>query len=369
MLGTVGGDTTDLLERLANGALAREEPARNDALALLATGDEVLLDVVAAAARVRRHFFSNRVKLNFLVNMKSGLCPEDCSYCSQAKGSDAEILRYNWIDPETAEAAATRAVAAGASRICLVASGRGPSARDVARVATMARRIHEHTPGIEICVSLGLLGEDQGENLKEAGVFAYNHNLNTSAEHYGQICHTHTYDDRRHTVASAAAAGLSPCSGAIFGMGERDEDIVAVAHDLRALSPDSVPVNFLLPFEGTPLEGRNDLTPGRCLRILSLFRFFFPDVEVRTAAGREAHLRSLQPLALHVANSIFLGDYLTSEGRPGAEDLAMVAEGGFVLESDPRAGTGSASGSERPPVAVTVASRRRGPGTALPVNA
>jgi biotin synthase len=162
------------------------------------------------------------------------------------------------------------------------------------------------------------------------------------------------------TVTAAKEAGLSPCSGLIAGMGETDEDLVDVAFALRALSPDSVPVNFLIPFEGTPLAGKWELTPQRCLRILAMVRFVNPDAEVRLAGGREIHLRSLQPLALHVVNSIFLGDYLTSEGQPGAADLAMIADAGFEVEGVTPAPT------ERHPDLVHI--RHRGPGTTLPAN-
>ncbi len=386
----MGLDTS--LDGLVTAALERREPERDAALAVLASHDADLLDVVAAAARVRHRFFANRVKLNFLVNLKSGLCPEDCSYCSQRRGSTAGVLRYNWIDPDEAAAAASAAVAAGAARVCLVASGRGPSERDLVRVAATVGEITRRHPGVEICVSLGLLAEGQADQLREAGVFAYNHNLNTAASRYSEICTTHGFTDRQATVATAARGGLSPCSGAIFGMGESDVEIVELASALRDLGPESVPVNFLMPFEGTPMGDRDELSPQRCLRILSLYRFYFPDVELRLAGGRELHLRSLQPLALHVANSIFLGDYLTSEGQPGAEDLAMLADGGFVLEGDPgprspaassavpsspapagrpdrltpsaAGGAGGAPGVARP-VAIP---RRRGPGTPEPPN-
>ena len=191
---------------------------------------------------------------------------------------------------------------------------------------------------------------------------AYNHNLNTSEKHYDEICGTHTYQDRVDTVGRAAGAGLSPCSGALFGMGESDEDIVDLAQDLRRLSPDSVPVNFLIPIEGTPLQGRWELTPQRCLRILALFRFYFPDVEVRIAGGREVHLRSLQPLGLMIANSIFAGDYLTTEGQPASADLQMIADIGFEVEG---LGEGTLP-SERGDM---VHLRQRGAGTELPANA
>jgi len=355
-------DVATLLSDLVGKALECQALTRQQALTLLKTTDDQLLDVVAAAGRVRRHFFGNRVKLNLIVNMKSGLCSEDCSYCSQRRGSEADVLKYSWVGAATAAAAADRAVASGVKRLCLVASGRGPSDRDVRRVAETVRAIKERHPDIEVCTSLGLLTADRAERLANAGVHAYNHNLNTSEETYPDICSTHGYADRVDTVAVAHHAGLSPCSGAIFGMGETDEDIVTLAFELRELDPDSVPVNFLIPFEGTPLGDEWQLTPQRCLRILSLFRFAFPDREVRIAGGREIHLRSLQALGLHLANSIFLGDYLTTEGQPGAADLEMIADAGFVVE-------GREEETSPPARHDLVALRRRGPGTALPVNA
>jgi biotin synthase len=362
MIGLMGIELEVTLDDLVRGSLNGRVPDRAQALAVLRSSDDDLLDVVAAGGRVRRHFFSNRVKLNLIVNMKSGLCPEDCSYCSQRRGSDADVLQYNWVDPATATETADRAIAGGAKRICLVASGRGPSDRDVSRVAETVRVIKERHPGVEICTSLGLLTAGRAERLAAAGVFAYNHNLNTSEANYAEICSTHTYEDRVETVGVAHMAGLSPCSGAIFGMGESDEEIVDLAFDLRKLNPDSVPINFLIPFEGTPLGGEWQLTPQRCLRILALFRFFFPDAEVRIAGGREIHLRTLQTLGLHLANSIFLGDYLTSEGQAGKADLQMIADAGFVVEGQREE---TVAGARRDLVTL----RRRGPGTAVPANA
>ncbi|MEU0740268.1 biotin synthase BioB [Streptomyces sp. NPDC006134] len=328
----------DLLKTLVDKGLRRETPTREEALAVLATSDDDLLDVVAAAGRVRRHWFGRRVKLNYLVNLKSGLCPEDCSYCSQRLGSQAGILKYTWLKPGEASEAAAAGVAGGAKRVCLVASGRGPTDRDVDRVSETIKAIKDANEGVEVCACLGLLSEGQAERLREAGADAYNHNLNTSEATYGDITTTHTYADRVDTVRKAHAAGLSACSGLIAGMGESDEDLVDVVFALRELDPDSVPVNFLIPFEGTPLAKEWNLTPQRCLRILAMVRFVCPDVEVRIAGGREVHLRTLQPLALHLANSIFLGDYLTSEGQAGKADLEMIADAGFEVE-----GTGQAT--------------------------
>ncbi|WP_413802698.1 biotin synthase BioB [Streptomyces iranensis] len=345
----------DLLNTLVEKGLRRETPTREEALAVLATSDDELLDVVAAAGKVRRAWFGRRVKLNYLVNLKSGLCPEDCSYCSQRLGSKSEILKYTWLKPEQAAAAAGAGVAGGAKRVCLVASGRGPTDRDVDRVSQTIAAIKDEHQDVEICACLGLLSDGQAERLKDAGANAYNHNLNTSEATYGDITTTHTYADRVSTVQQAQAAGMSACSGLIAGMGESDADLVDVVFSLRELDPDSVPVNFLIPIEGTPLAGDWNLTPQRCLRILAMVRFVCPDVEVRLAGGREIHLRTLQPLALNLANSIFLGDYLTTEGQAGEDDLAMIADAGFEVEgtdtttlpahrADAAAAAGSGSG-------------------------
>ena len=352
---------TQRLSAITATALQGGKVDRDDLLAVLASSDDELLDVIAAAARVRRKFFGQRVKLNYLVNMKSGMCPEDCSYCSQRRGSSAEILKYSWIDTDEATRQAQCAIDAGAKRVCLVAAGRGPGDRDIERVADTVSAIKKSAPAVEVCVCLGLLKDGQAERLREAGADAYNHNLNTSADNYARICSTHSFADRTATVADAKTAGLSPCSGAIFGMGESDDDIVDVALALRELEPDSVPVNFLIPFEGTPLGGRWELTPQRCLRILAMFRFAFPDVEVRIAGGREIHLRSLQPLALHLANSMFLGDYLTSEGQPGEADRAMIADAGFTIDSFDQP-TQEANHRD------LVITRHRGAGTSTPAN-
>ncbi|MFI0817510.1 biotin synthase BioB [Streptomyces sp. NPDC021098] len=406
----------DLLNTLVEKGLRGESPTRAEALAVLATSDDDVLDVVAAAGKVRRRWFGRRVKLNYLVNLKSGLCPEDCSYCSQRLGSKSEILKYTWLKPDQAAAAAEAGVAGGAKRVCLVASGRGPTDRDVDRVSQTIAAIKEQNEDVEICACLGLLSDGQAARLREAGADAYNHNLNTSEATYGDITTTHTYADRVSTVQQAQTAGMSACSGLIAGMGERDEDLVDVVFSLRELNPDSVPVNFLIPIEGTPLAGDWNLTPQRCLRILAMVRFVCPDVEVRLAGGREIHLRTLQPLALNLANSIFLGDYLTTEGQSGKDDLAMIADAGFEVEGTDtrtlpahradalaaaRGGCGShgaegggcgpcgdapeaapatdapAADTEGEPVAVAageshadlVAVRRRGAGTELPPNA
>jgi biotin synthase len=360
------------LDVVASKSLADEELTQDEALAVLRSGDDELMDVVAAAFRVRLKYFQRRVKLNYLVNIKSGLCPEDCFYCSQRAGSAADVLKYTWLKPAEVLENASAGVAAGARRVCMVASGRGPTDRDITRVSGMISAFKDQHPDVEVCACLGLLSEGQAEVLREAGTTAYNHNLNTAEERYEDICSTHSFADRASTVEYAKSAGLSPCSGLIAGLGESDEDLVSVALALRSLSPDSVPVNFLIPFAGTPLAGEWNLTPQRCLRILAMVRFVCPTSEVRLAGGREIHLRSLQPLALHIVNSIFLGDYLTSEGQAGSKDLEMIADAGFVVDGAAGGGT-AVEGAEAAGAAAArpdlVQVRRRGAGTDFPANA
>jgi biotin synthase len=375
----------DLADRqLAGATLTREE-----ALAVLHAPDEQLLDVVAAAGRLRRAYFANTVKVNYLVNLKSGLCPEDCTYCSQRLGSAAQILKYTWLKPEEAVQQAATGIRAGASRVCLVASGKGPTDRDVDRVASMVEGLKDEHPQVEVCACLGILKDGQAAKLKNAGVDAYNHNLNTSESNYADICTTHEYADRVRTVEHAKDAGLSPCSGLIVGMGETDNELIDAVFALRELDSDSIPVNFLMPFEGTPLEGTWLLTPAHCLRILAMIRFACPATELRMAGGREMHLRSLQPLALQVANSLFLGDYLTSEGQEAQADLDMIADNGFVVlgagpdssaaPAEPAEPAGSAGSADFGKVqanndggaaasAGQVTIRRRGAGTELAPN-
>lgn len=367
---------TSRFDDLATAVLDGTPANTDDALDVLRATDDELTDIVAAAARLRRKHFGNLVKVNYLVNLKSGLCPENCSYCSQRLGSQADILKYSWLKADEAIEQASAGLRGGASRVCMVSSGRGPSDRDVERVAGLVGALKQEHPQVEVCACLGLLKAGQAERLREAGVDAYNHNLNTAESHHDQIVTSHTYADRLDTVNKAKDAGLSPCSGLIAGLGESDEQLVEALFALRELESESIPVNFLMPFDGTPLEGTWDLTPSRCLKILAMARFVCPDKEIRIAGGREMHLRSLQAQALHVANSIFLGDYLTSEGQAAEADLEMIRDNGFVVlgsEQDTTGrslvGAGVSAGTETGVASHDPAKRRRGAGTSASPNA
>ncbi|GAB7007922.1 biotin synthase BioB [Nocardioides sp. AN3] len=355
---------TNQFDQLADRILGGGTAAPEEALAVLRAEDADLLHVVAAAGRLRRRHFGNTVKVNYLVNLKSGLCQENCNYCSQALGSTAPILKYSWLSKDETLKQAGAGLRGGATRVCMVSSGRGPSDRDIDKVTAMTEALKSEHPDVEVCACLGLLKDGQAERLKAAGVDAYNHNINTAESHHDNIVQTHTYDDRVDTIGKAKTAGLSPCSGLIAGLGETDEQLVEALFALRALDADSIPVNFLMPFDGTPYENTWDLSPIRAVLILAMARFVCPDKEIRIAGGREMHLRTLQPLALQVANSIFLGDYLTSEGQDAKADLELLRDSGFVILGAEDAFDDPADEPGHDP-----AIRHRGAGTAAPANA
>jgi biotin synthase len=317
---------------MAEQSLAGDCLSRDDALAVLGAGDDELLAQLDAAWQVRRQYWGNRVRLHFLLNAQSGLCPEDCHYCSQSKVSSAAIEKYPMMARQEILAAADRAAELRAGTFCMVISGRSPGERVFGKVLEAIGAIRERHD-LKICACLGLLTPDQARRLKEAGVETVNHNLNTSEAHYGDICTTHSFGDRVDTVRAVQEAGIRTCSGGIIGMGESDDDIIDLALSLRALDVRSVPVNFLIPIPGTPLSDARSLDPRRCLRVLVLYRLLLPSQEIRIAGGREIHLRSLQPLGLYAANSIFVGDYLTTAGQPARADFQMIRDIGFVLET------------------------------------
>jgi biotin synthase len=318
----------------AEQALEDRALAREQALAILGSPDEDLPAVLWAAFAVRLRHFGRRVKLCVLQNARSGLCPEDCGYCSQSAVSTADIRRYRLLPVPELVAGARRAAAAGARRYCMVVSARGPSAADIDHFAGAARAIRAELPGLELCVSLGLMDDAQAATLAAAGIDFVNHNLNTSRRFYPSICNTHTYDDRIATVESTLRAGLAPCSGVIVGMGETHEDLAEVAASLGRLRVASLPVNFLNPIEGTPLEDRPPPAAADCLRALALFRLTSPRAEIRAAGGRERSLGAAQGLALFAANSIFVDGYLTTPGQAHDDALAMIRDLGFEVEGD-----------------------------------
>lgn len=317
---------------LAQSVISGEILSRKQALAVLAASDGDSLDLFDAAWRVRHHFHGNRVQVQVLSNAKSGICTEDCHYCSQSLISKAEIARYPLKTRDVLLAEAREARRLKAYRFCMGLSGRTLNDTEVDALCGVIREIKAGT-GISVCCSLGFLSPEQARRLQEAGLDRVNHNINTSERHYPSICTTHTWSDRIHNLKVCRAAGLEICSGGIIGQGETDEDIVDMLLALRQISPESIPINFLIPVPGTPFQMLDPcLTPLRCLRVLALARLLHPAADIRMAGGREVHLRSLQPMALFLVNSIFVNGYLTEGGQPRDEALRMIEDLGFELE-------------------------------------
>ena len=326
---------------LARTSLAGEALSRADAFGVLQTPDTELRALLDAAFSVRSRAFGRKVKVCVLQNAQSGLCPEDCHYCSQSKISTASIQKYRLLPQDQLLAGARKAVAAGARRYCMVASGRGPQTREITHMSRAVRAIKAEFPQLEICVSLGLMDHAQATELKQAGVGWVNHNLNTSRRFYPKICTTHTYDDRVETVKNVKRAGLSSCSGGIIGMGESDEDIVDLAYATRELGIDSIPVNFLYPIAGTPL-GERRADPIKGLKTLCLLRFLNPRSEIRMAAGREIYLGDWSGLALYPANSLFVEGYLTTPGQQAEAARSLIERAGFEVEEVDETGQAAA---------------------------
>jgi len=317
---------------IAEQAIAKQSLSRDQGLAIIQAPDSDVMDILAAAYRVRHHYRGNKVHVQLLSNVKSGLCGEDCGYCSQSRVSEAPIEKYKLWGSDKALSEAKRATAMDAKRYCLALSGGRPTDTEIEHLAGMIREIKEASP-IELCLSIGFLTLEQAQTLKDAGLDRINHNLNTSPEYYKKLCSTHTYEERVENLKRAKDVGLDVCSGGIVGQGESDDDIYEMFEQLRLLQPASIPLNFLIPVKGTPFGDMTpNLTPRKCLKILSLLRFMHPDVDLRVAGGREYHLRSLQPMSMYAANSIFVEGYLTSGGQSTDAALDMIKDMGFELE-------------------------------------
>ncbi len=326
-----------LLDRWIDAGRAGEAVGRDEARAIVADDRLALLGLIEAAGQVREAHFGRDVLIHQLHNVQSGACPEDCGYCGQSQHSEAPIQAYRLKSREEIVAEAQRAKDNGAYRYCMVLSGRGPSDEEIDHMAACIAEVKSRL-GLRTCLSAGLLDEGKARRLADAGLDRLNHNLNTSERHYEQICTTHTFADRVNTLAAARAAGLDLCSGLIVGMGESFEDLIDVAYRLREFAVPSIPVNFLVPIPGNrvndaTLQGR-PLTPQMVLRVLCLFRLVNPTAEIRIGAGREGHLRSMQALALHPANSLFVDGYLLTRGSATRDTIAMIIDAGFEVRLD-----------------------------------
>jgi biotin synthase len=307
----------------------RHDWTRAEALALF---ELPFLDLVHRAQSVHReHQPANAVQVSTLLSIKTGACPEDCAYCPQSARYDTGLKAERLMPVEAVLDKARQAKAAGATRFCMGAAWRNPKDRELAQVEAMVRGVREL--GLETCATLGMLTRAQAQRLADAGLDYYNHNLDTSPEHYGEIITTRCYQDRLDTLAAVRAAGMKTCCGGIVGMGESREDraglLVALA--TQPAHPDSVPINLLVKVPGTPLADVPALPPFEFVRTLAVARIMMPKSMVRLSAGREGMSEELQALCfLAGANSIFYGEKLLTTGNPDTErDLALFAELGI----------------------------------------
>jgi biotin synthase len=276
----------------------------------------------------RRHHAPDDIQRCVLLSIKTGACPEDCAYCGQSARYDTGLKREPLMSVEQVRAAAKAAAERGAQRFCMGAAWRqAPEGEQFERVLQMVREVK--ALGLEACVTLGMLTQSQAERLKEAGLDAYNHNLDTSRRFYPEIISTRTYDDRLETLRFARQAGLTLCCGGILGMGETAEDRCALLDELAALDPqpESVPINLLVPIQGTPLASAATVDPVDLVRTIAVARIRMPKSRVRLAAGRLSLSREAQLLAFFAgANSIFIGDkLLTTPNSTSAADSAVFA--------------------------------------------
>lgn len=315
--------------KLARRTLAGEVLDAALLCGLLTTPEDDLLPFCAGADLLREAHFGRTIHLCAIHNGKSGRCSEDCSFCSQSIRAKTDAPLYPLQSVEELAAPGKRLEDTPVNRYSIVTSGRGLSPEETRRVAQALSQIDPAR--LATCASLGIIGKNELEALKTAGVTRYHHNLETAASHFAAVCTTHTYEQRLRTLQEARRAGLSLCCGGIFGLGESDDQILELALTLRELRVDSVPVNFLTPIPGTAAAGLSDLTPLRCLKIIAFLRYALPDREIIVCGGRQHNLKELHPLIFYAgASGLMTGDYLTTAGRRLDNDLALLRDLGLT---------------------------------------
>jgi len=327
-----GRDMEAFWKRIREDAMSGEGISSHDALAVLRLPREEMWRLLDVTEGIRRHFKGDGIRLCSIVNAKSGLCSEDCSFCSQSSRSKAQISKYTLIDEERIVASARDAKERGAREFSIVASGMAMRNRkELVRVGNAVERIRDEV-GLETCVSIGTISAENVAYLLSRGLRSVHHNLETSRSFFTSMCTTHDYEEDVRAVREAKAAGAWVCCGGIFGIGETDEDRVELSMTLRELDVDSIPVNFLNPVPGTPLEGKRELTPFLCIKIIAMLRLCHPAREIIVCGGREVNLRDMQPLMFAAgATGTMAGNYLTTSGRPAEEDIQMIRDLGLTL--------------------------------------
>lgn len=325
------------IRELGERVLAGGEIAHSEALSLIQLTDSAdIFDLMSSANRIRRHFRGDQVHLCSIINAKAGGCTENCKFCAQSSFFKTESPRHGFLDWEPVEKAALEARENKAQALGIVAAWWGLKEGPI--LDEVCERIEQLSKSgtVRADASLGIIQEQKiAERLKQAGLHAYNHNLETAEEFFPEICTTHTYQDRVNTIRNLKQAGIKVCSGGIFGMGETREHRISMAFALKELEVDIVPMNFLNPIPGTPFEVKEPLPPMEILKTIAVFRFVLPTREIMVAGGREVNLRELQPLMFIAgASATMVGNYLTTPGADAKRDLQMIRDLGLTPDWD-----------------------------------
>lgn len=316
----------------ASAEAADLQLSREEALAILNTPDEALEELVSFAETYRRKYKGNHVSIHILTNARSGNCSQDCAYCAQSCRSKADIDKYKWVADEKLYEDNDFVKEHHLSRHCIGLSGMKFSDQEIEILAEKIRKMK--ADGTHLCCSIGFLTEHQARILKEAGLDRINHNLNSSRSYYSHICSTHTFDQRVANIRMLQGLGFEICSGGIIGMGESKEDVVDMLMELREIQPEALPINFLLPIPGTPLEhaDMSVLTTAYCMKVLCLARLLVPKADIRCAAGREVYFKGEEKMLLRVVDSIFASGYLTAGGQGIKDTIKTIEDAGFTYE-------------------------------------
>ncbi|OGL42789.1 MAG: biotin synthase BioB [Candidatus Schekmanbacteria bacterium GWA2_38_11] len=324
---------SDLCIKLKDKVLGGGEITFEEAVELICLEGPLVFDLIASANWIRNTYKKNKVILCSIINAKCGGCPEDCAFCSQSVHHQTDIASYPLLPSDEIIDTAKKAFSEGATEFSIVTSGRGISEeKEISSLAETFSKFNENL-NIPSCASLGLLDLDTALKFKAAGLKNYHHNLETAKSFFQNICSTHTYEESVDTVRIAKSAGFRVCSGGIFGMGESPRQRVELAFILKELDVDSIPMNFLNPIPGTPLESIPPLKPLEILKTIATYRFVFPKRDITICGGREINLRDLQALMFIAgANGTMLGNYLTTRGRASQADLQMIKD--LELEVD-----------------------------------
>ena len=317
----------ELAEEIINGRRIK----RQDDLTFFLNCD--LDELCEGADRIRKHFVGDKVDLCSIINGRSGKCPEDCKYCAQSAHNHTDCEVYDFLPEEDIVKACKLNESEGVDRFSIVTAGKALTGEEFEKAVHAYETMNKECD-IELCASMGFLNAEQLHRLHEAGVSSYHHNIETSKRYFPQICTTHTYEQKIATLKMVKEEGMYVCSGGIIGMGESKEDVVDMLMDLKAISPESVPINFLLPIPGTRLADRDisGLTPEYCMKVLCLARLMIPKSDIRCAAGREVYFKGIEPELFKVVDSIFASGYLTAGGQGIDDTMKMIRDAGFTGE-------------------------------------